>query len=88
MKGCMLTDVRIRAARPTDKPYKLTDSGRLHLHVTTAGSRVWRFRYEIAVREKLLTIGPYPSVGLADARTARDNAKRLLREGRDPSIET
>ena len=87
MEDCVLTNVRIKAARPTDKPYKLTDSGGLYLHVTPAGGRIWRFRYEIAGREKLLTIGPYPSISLADARAARDNAKRLLRDGRDPSIE-
>lgn len=82
----MLTDVQIRKAKPTDKPYRLPDGGGLHLFVTPAGGRHWRLRYEFGGREKLLSIGPYPAIGLAAAREARDEAKALLRAGRDPSI--
>jgi integrase len=59
----------------------------LHLYVTPAGGKLWRLRYEIGRKEKLLSIGPYPSVGVADARQAATNAKRLLREGKDPAVE-
>jgi integrase len=83
----MLTDAAVRGAKPAAKPYKLTDRAGLYLHVTPAGSKLWRLRYEFGRKEKLLSIGPYPDVTLADARDRRDTAKRLLREGRDPSLE-
>jgi hypothetical protein len=77
----MLTDVQIRKAKAADRPYKLTDGGGLHVYVTPAGGKLWRLRYELERKEKLLSIGPYPSVGLAEAREVATNAKRLLREG-------
>jgi len=83
----MLTDAQIRKAKAANKPYKLTDGGGLHLYVTPAGAKLWRLRYEFERKEKLLSIGPYSAVGLADAREAATNAKRLLREGRDPAVE-
>jgi integrase len=83
----MLTDAAVRAAKPTKKPYKLTDYAGLYLHVTPGGSKLWRMRYEYGRKEKLLSLGPYPDVTLADARDQRDAAKRLLRDGRDPSVE-
>jgi Arm DNA-binding domain len=83
----MLTDAQIRKAKAMAKPYKLTDGGGLHLCVTPAGGKLWRLRYEFERKEKLLSIGPYPSVGVADAREAGMNAKRLLREGQDPAVE-
>src|ERR1700680_763081 len=83
----MLTDVQIRKAKAADKPYKLTDGGGLHVYVTPAGGKLWRLRYELERKEKLLSIGPYPSVGLAEAREVATNAKRLLREGKDPAVE-
>lgn len=82
----MLTDAACRKAKPNDKPYKLTDAGGLHLYITPAGGKHWRCRYEFGGKEKLLTIGPYPGISLTDARTARDNAKATLRDGRDPSV--
>jgi integrase len=82
----MLTDTKCRSAKPADKPYKLTDGGGLHLFVTPAGGKHWRCRYEIGGKEKLLSIGPYPAVSVTGARTARDQAKTALRDGRDPSL--
>jgi hypothetical protein len=55
--------------------------------LTSAGGKLWRLRYEFERKEKLLSIGPYPSVGLAEAREVATNAKRLLREGKDPAVE-
>jgi Arm DNA-binding domain len=78
---------KIRKAKAADKPYKLTDGGGLHVYVTPAGGKLWRLRYELERKEKLLSIGPYPSVGLAEAREVATNAKRLLREGKDPAVE-
>lgn len=82
----MLTDTAIRKAKPTDKAYKLSDGKGLHLFVTPAGGKHWRMRYEIEGREKVLTFGPYPEVTLADARTKRDEARAVLRDGRDPGV--
>ncbi len=57
------------------------------LFVTPAGSKLWRLRYAIRGKEKLLSLGPYPSVGLAKAREEREAAKALLRAGKDPGLE-
>lgn len=83
----MLTDLKARNARPREKDYKLSDSGGLYLYVTTKGYRSWRLKYRFAGREKRLTFGPYPDVSLTEARDKRDEARRLLREHRDPAIE-
>lgn len=82
----MLTDTKIRQAKPAGKPYKLPDGGGLHLYVTPAGSKLWRYRYEFAEREKTLSIGTYPDVSLAEARGRRDEARGLVTKGMDPGI--
>ena len=80
----MLTDKSIRAASAKDKAYKLTDSAGLHLHVSANGHKSWRYKYRFEKKERLLTLGAYPDVSLADAREKRDDAKKVLRNGRDP----
>lgn len=80
----MLTDANARNAKPAAKPQKLTDGGGLYLHVTPAGARVWRLRYERSGKEQVMTIGRYPDISLADARSAREEAKTALRKGVDP----
>ncbi len=82
----MLTDTQIRKTKPDTKPFKLADSGGLFLYVTPAGGKLWRLKYRFGGKEKLLSIGPYPAVALAEARKARDDAKSLLREGKDPAV--
>lgn len=79
-----LTDVKVRTAKPQDKPYKLTDGGGLYLLVNTNGSRYWRMKYRVMGREKLLSIGVYPDISLAVARQKRDEARRALAQGNDP----
>ncbi|MGX1960230.1 tyrosine-type recombinase/integrase [Serratia proteamaculans] len=79
-----LTDVKVRTAKPQDKPYKLTDGGGLYLLVNTNGSRYWRMKYRVMGREKLLSIGVYPDISLAVARQIRDEARRALAQGNDP----
>lgn len=81
----MLTDLSCRNAKPREKPYKLSDSESLFLFVSPTGARIWRWKYRIAGKEKLLTIGRYPATSLVDARRARDAAKGLLEAGQDPS---
>lgn len=82
----MLTDVQIRKAKAGEKPYKLTDGGGLHLFVSSAGGKLWRLRYKFGGKEKLLSIGPYPSTTLVAARQQREDAKTILRAGRDPGL--
>lgn len=80
-----LTDVKIRQAKATDKALKLADTAGLYLEVKPNGSKLWRYRYRIAGRENLYAIGDYPSVSLADARKARDDARDLIKLGRHPA---
>ncbi|MCE7798208.1 integrase arm-type DNA-binding domain-containing protein [Sphingobium sufflavum] len=82
----MLTDIRCRSAKPKDKPYKLADAHGLYLYVTTSGFRSWRLKYRFDGKEHRLTFGPYPDISLADAREARDEARKLLRAGTDPKL--
>lgn len=81
-----LTDVQIRNAKKTEKPYKLPDGKGLYLYVSTAGGKSWRIDYAYFGKRKTLTLGAYPALGLADARTRRDEAKKKLSEGLDPSL--
>lgn len=83
----MLTDTQIKKAKADAKALKLTDSGGLYLQVTPAGGKHWRYRYAWAGKEKTLTIGSYPEFSLAEARAARDAAKKVLAHGSDPSEE-
>lgn len=81
----MLTDAKCRNAKAREKPYKLSDWGGLYLEVLPAGGKSWRLAYRYFGKQKRLVIGPYPTVSLGDARRARDEAKRLLATGGDPS---
>ena len=82
-----LSDIALRTAKPTDKPYKLTDGGGLYVEVYPTGGKLWRLKYRFGGKEKRLSLGAYPVVSLKDARERRDNAKRLLAGGIDPSVE-
>ncbi|EKC2494909.1 integrase arm-type DNA-binding domain-containing protein [Salmonella enterica] len=79
-----LTDAKIRAAKPDEKPYKLADSGNMFLLVHPNGSRYWRLRYRFQGKERTLALGVYPDVSLSDAREKRDAARKLIAEGIDP----
>ena len=79
-----LSDTAVRKAKPDAKPYKKADGGGLFLLVQPNGSKWWRFKYRFCGREKLLSIGVYPDVTLADARARRDDARKLLANGADP----
>src|ERR1700692_3397120 len=81
----MLTVFAIEKARPKTKSYKLTDGGGLHLLVESNGSKLWRFRYHFGRKEKMLSLGRYPDVPLAAARAKRDDARKLVAAGTDPS---
>lgn len=79
-----LTDTAVRNTKPGAKPAKLFDERGLFLLVTPAGGKWWRFRYKFDGKEKLLSLGVYPDVGLKDARTRRDDARKLLANDIDP----
>ncbi|MBZ7685923.1 DUF4102 domain-containing protein [Klebsiella oxytoca] len=79
-----LTDIKVRTAKPTDKQYKLTDGNGMHLLVHPNGSRYWRLQYRFGGKQKMLALGVYPEVSLADARARRDEARKLLANGIDP----
>jgi len=80
-----LTDAAIRKAKPTTKPRKLFDERGLFLFVPLTGGKLWRLKYRFAGKEKLLALGSYPEVSLADARERRDAARKLVAAGVDPS---
>lgn len=82
-----LTDIAIRNAKPGAKPIKMADGAGMFLLVTPAGGKLWRLKYRIDGREKLLAIGAYPEIGLSDARKRRDEARALFALGKDPSRE-
>ena len=81
-----LTDVKIKSARPTEKPYKLYDERGLFLIVTPTGGKWWRLKYRFDDKEKLLSLGVYPDIGLRDARDRRDEARKLLAHFIDPGL--
>jgi hypothetical protein len=80
-----LTDIQIRNAKSGASIRKLSDSGGLQCWITPAGGKIWKLAYRYDRRQKTLTIGPYPIIGLAEARKRRDDAKALLFSGIDPS---
>lgn len=80
-----LSDLQIKAFRPSERPAKHSDGGGLHLLVSPTGSKLWRVSYRFGGKQKLLSLGPYPTVTLADARARRDAAKSLLKRNVDPS---
>ncbi len=80
-----LTDKAIRAAKHGDKPVRLFDGGGLYLELAPNGGKWWRLKYRFAGKEKRLSLGVYPHVALKKARERRDDAKRLLANGIDPS---
>jgi hypothetical protein len=82
----MLTDAHIKRTKPAEKPFKLADGGGLFVLVSPSGSKLWRLKYRYHGKEKLLSIGPYPAIGLIEARQAREEAKAMLRAGNDPSV--
>ena len=82
-----LTDRQIRAFKPAPKPKKLSDGSGLWLLLTPHGSKPWRLAYRYGGKQKTLTFGSYPMIGLADAREQREEAKRTLSRGLDPMAE-
>jgi hypothetical protein len=81
-----LTDKSCKAAKAENKAHKLSDGGGLFLLVQPNGKKYWRMKYRIGGKEKLLSFGEYPLIPLIDARAKRENAKKLIADGLDPSL--
>ena len=81
-----LKDAEIRTIKAAERPQKLFDGQGLFLLVQTTGSKLWRLKYRWHGKERLLSLGRYPSLSLAAARQEREEALRCLREGIDPSV--
>lgn len=79
-------DTYFRHLKAGEKDYKRSDGGGLFMLVTKTGSKLWRYAYNFDSKQKLLALGQYPVTSLADARIKRDDAKKLLAEGIDPSV--
>ncbi len=82
-----LSETQIRNAKPRTKAYKLSDFEGLFLLINPSGSKLWRLKYRVNGKEKLLSIGKYPDVSLADARRKKEDARSALAAGRDPGAE-
>ena len=81
----MLSNTAIRAAKPRDKPYKLSDELGLYLLIMPTGNRWWRFKFRFDGREQLLSLGVYPDVSLKGARRKRDAMRRERKRGINPA---
>jgi integrase len=80
-----LTDIKVRTVKPAAKPMKLFDGGGLYLEVSPKGGKWWRLKYRYGGKEKRLSLGVYPDVSLKDARERRDEMRKWLANGIDPS---
>lgn len=80
----MLSDSKIKASKPLDKPYKLADEKGMYLLISPNGGKYFRLKYRFAGKEKVLALGVYPEITLKQARIERDKAKVLLTQGIDP----
>lgn len=83
----MLTHIRIASAKPSAKPFNISDSRGLYLCIKPNGSKLWRLSYRYLGRQKTLHLGPWPEVSLADARLRREEARRQIAAGQDPAQE-
>jgi integrase len=83
-----LTDALCKRTLPTDKAQKLSDGHGMYLYVSTKGAKVWRMDYRIAGIGQTKVLGPYPLLTLAEARVARDEVRKQLLAGEDPSAKS
>lgn len=86
-KAVPLTDTEIKKAKSAEKDYKLFDGGGLFLLIKPTGGKLWRLKYLFEGKEKLISLGTYPETTLAEARAKRDEYKREIAKGIDPSAE-
>lgn len=84
-----LTNTAVLQAKPSDKPYKLTDSGGLYVDIRPSGKKIWRYRFRIAGKETIYTLGDFDksNLDLLQARIKRDQLRQLVRRGKNPTSE-
>jgi integrase len=82
-----LTDTTVRSAKAGHKPRKISDGGGLFLLVQPGGGKLWRLAYRFGGKQQTQALGIYPEVSLAQARSGRNEAKKLLAQGIDPSAQ-
>jgi integrase len=80
----MLTDTRVKTAKPQPKLYKLADERGMHLLVYPNGSKLWQMRYRFEGKEKTASLGKYPEISLAEAREKREQMRKLVANDIDP----
>lgn len=80
-----LTDKKINATKPRDKPFPLADGGGLYLDILVSGSKVWRYSYGFEGKRTKATIGPYPLLGIKEARDTHEKLRRQLLDGINPA---
>ncbi|MER8125628.1 integrase arm-type DNA-binding domain-containing protein [Acinetobacter nosocomialis] len=80
----MLSDSKIRSAKPKEKLYRLGDSDGLCVEIKPNGKKYWRYRFQWLKKTQMMSLGEYPIIGLAEARTKRDEAKSLVASGINP----
>jgi integrase len=83
-----LTERSIKALKPRTKPYKAADGEGLYIEVTPAGGKLWRLKYRFGGKEKRLSFGPWPDIGVDAAREKATEARAVLRDGADPARAT
>ncbi|MDD2325630.1 MAG: tyrosine-type recombinase/integrase [Alphaproteobacteria bacterium] len=79
-----LSDAKIKNAQPRDKEYSIYDEDGLHILIKPIGSKLWRFRYTSNGKRRIMGLGPYPLLSLAEARQKRDEARKLVLQNLDP----
>lgn len=85
--GRDISDAKLRALKPAEKAYRQAVGGGLYLEVMPSGSKLWRWKYRLDGRENRFAIGKYPRISLVQAREAAEQARKLVREGRPPSLQ-
>jgi integrase len=83
----VLTDTKVKQAKAAEKAHKVTDGNGLYLMVNPGGSKLWRWKYRVGGKEKLMALGMFPDVSLTEARDARDAARKKLAKNIDPMAE-
>ncbi len=83
----LLSDIKVQKTKPGLKPVKLTDGGGMFLQINPSGSRLWRYQYRFDAKAKLMALGAYPDVSLAEARERHQDARKLLAKGIDPMVD-
>lgn len=84
MATTKLSDAKIKSLKPKDKLYRLLDSDRLYIEIRPTGAKVWRFKFIFKGKESSMSLGEYPSISLAEARSLKEQMRAKLAKGIHP----